>query len=70
MKYWQAPGVGFMQEGGFLSVGLLPVAHKIDLAPVGEREAGDVDSVAEGVFGEAARRRYYRSNGSYRRRRR
>ena len=45
-------GVSLMQEGALLAVRLLPVVHEIDLAPVGEREARDVDGVAEGVLGK------------------
>ena len=44
--------VRLMQEGALLAVRLLPVVHEIDLAPVGEREARDVDRVAEGVLGK------------------
>ena len=44
--------VRLMQEGALLAVCLLPVVHEIDLSPVGEREACDVDRVAEGVFGK------------------
>ncbi len=45
-------GVRLVQKGGLLSVGPLPVAHICERPPVGEREAGHVDRIAEGVFGE------------------
>ena len=47
------PRMDLMQERRLLRAGVSPVAHEFDLAPVGQRESGDVDGVAEGVFGEA-----------------
>ena len=46
------PGVGLMQEGAFLALRLLPVVHEINVTPIGEGEARDVDGVAEGVLGK------------------
>ena len=46
------PGMDLVQKGRLLAAGRLPVARERDPASVGEREAGDVDGVAEGVFGE------------------
>ena len=45
-------GVRLMQERGLLAVRLLPVVDEINRSSVGEREAGDVDRVAEGMLGE------------------
>src|ERR1700722_17888641 len=42
--------VDLVHERGFLGVGLLPVVDEVDLPAVGEREAGDVDGIAEGVL--------------------
>ena len=41
-----------MQERSLLLPWILPVAHKLDRAPVGQRETRDVDGIAEGVLGE------------------
>ena len=41
-----------MQEGALLAVRLLPVVDEVDFPPVGQCETGDIDRVAEGVFGE------------------
>ena len=44
--------VRLMQEGALLAVRLLPVVDEVDFPPVGQREAGDIDRVAEGMFGQ------------------
>ena len=52
VKCWQAPAWASCRNADSWRVGLLPVVHDDDLAPVGELEAGDVDRVAERMFGK------------------
>ena len=45
-------GMDLVQERRLLAAGLLPILDDADAAPVRKFEAGDVDRIAEGVFGK------------------
>ncbi len=55
-KILAGAGMRLVQEGALLAIWPLPVAHEVDVAPVGEGEAGDIDGVAEGVLRELGAR--------------
>ena len=46
------PGMGFMKEGRFLRIRLFPVLDDDDAAAVRQFEAGNVDRIAERMFGK------------------